>query len=68
MQKALDKLVKGRTVLTISHRLSTIKDAHKIAVLDHGRIIEQGTFDELLHIENGAFRELVAKQNFPTTT
>lgn len=67
VQKALDKLVKGRTVLTISHRLSTIRDAHKIAVLDHGTIVEQGTFDELLHIDNGVFRELVAKQNITTT-
>lgn len=68
VQKALDKLVKGRTVLTISHRLSTIHDADKIAVLDHGRVVEEGTYDELMLISNGAFRELVAKQAFASTS
>lgn len=48
VQKALDELVRGRTTITIAHRLSTIEDSDEIAVLDHGRIIERGSHDELL--------------------
>lgn len=68
VQQALDKLIKGRTVLTISHRLSTIHDADKIAVLDQGRVVEEGTYDELMLIHNGTFRELVSKQAFASTS
>ena len=48
VQKALDELVRGRTTITIAHRLSTVEDADEIAVLDHGRIVERGTHRELL--------------------
>lgn len=48
VQKALDELVRGRTTITIAHRLSTIEDSDEIAVLDHGRIVERGSHDELL--------------------
>jgi ATP-binding cassette subfamily B protein len=51
VQKALDELVRGRTTITIAHRLSTVEDADEIAVLDHGRIIERGTHHELLALE-----------------
>ncbi|EDW27630.1 GL20384 [Drosophila persimilis] len=64
VQNALDRLIKGRTVLTIAHRLSTIRNADNIAVLDGGRIVEQGTYDILMRMEEGAFRELVATQAF----
>ncbi|KAL7744549.1 hypothetical protein ACLKA6_017068 [Drosophila palustris] len=64
VQSALDKLIEGRTVLTIAHRLSTIHGADKIAVLDAGRIIEQGNYDELMANPDGAFRELVSMQAF----
>ncbi|MDP4991544.1 MAG: ABC transporter ATP-binding protein, partial [Marivita lacus] len=48
VQAALEALSKGRTTLVIAHRLSTIRDAHKIVVMDRGRVIEEGTHDALL--------------------
>ena len=51
VQKAIDSLIKGRTVIAIAHRLKTIKDADRIIVLDNGRIEEEGTHDELVQKE-----------------
>ena len=48
LQAALDEVVKGRTTITIAHRLSTIRHADQIAVLDHGRVLERGTHEELV--------------------
>ena len=47
LQRALDELARGRTTITIAHRLSTVRDADTIAVLDHGRLVEAGTHDQL---------------------
>lgn len=57
VQDALDELSKGRTTLVIAHRLSTIRDAHKIVVMDQGRVIEQGTHDDLL-AQSGTYAAL----------
>jgi len=48
VQKALEELMRGRTVFVIAHRLSTIRNAHRIVVLSEGQIVEQGTHDELM--------------------
>lgn len=62
VQKALENLIKGRTVFVIAHRLSTIKNADKIAVINEGHLVEMGTHSELLQIENGQYKYLYEMQ------
>lgn len=61
VQEALDRLVSGRTVFMIAHRLSTVRNADRIVVLDKGIIIEQGTHSQLLE-KNGLYKRLYAAQ------
>ena len=61
VQKALDALAKGRTTLVIAHRLSTVRHADKIVVMDQGQVVEEGTHDELL-ARGGTFARLHALQ------
>ena len=58
VQEALEILMQGRTSIIIAHRLSTIRTADQILVLDNGKIIEQGTHQELLELENGLYKNL----------
>ncbi|MEH2472672.1 glucan exporter ATP-binding protein [Nitrobacteraceae bacterium AZCC 2161] len=58
---ALDEVMKGRTTFVIAHRLSTIRNATRILVFENGRVIESGTFDELV-MQGGHFAELAAAQ------
>jgi len=60
IQYALDRLVERRTCFIVAHRLSTVRKAHQILVIDHGRIIERGTHDELLAL-GGAYASLHAE-------
>ncbi|MBM7068276.1 ABC transporter ATP-binding protein [Actibacterium sp. 188UL27-1] len=61
VQDALEGLSRGRTTLVIAHRLSTVRKAHKIVVLDNGRVVEEGTHDALL-AHNGTYAALHALQ------
>lgn len=55
---SLEKLMKGRTTFIIAHRLSTVRKADTILVMDKGRIVEQGSHEKLMQIENGTYRRL----------
>ncbi|MEM9490001.1 MAG: ABC transporter transmembrane domain-containing protein, partial [Myxococcota bacterium] len=61
VQEALARLMKGRTTLVIAHRLSTVRDADRIVVLDQGAIVEQGSHDQLM-VTNGPYHRLVEHQ------
>ena len=62
VQKALENLIKGRTVFVIAHRLSTIKNADKIAVINEGELVEMGNHHELMQIPNGQYKYLYEMQ------
>ena len=62
VQDALNQLLEGRTSIIIAHRLATIRDADYIYVIDQGKIIEEGTHEELIQLENGTYRALAKLQ------
>jgi len=62
VQQALENLMEGRTTLIIAHRLTTIRSADKILILKEGKIVESGTHEELLQLENGNYSNLVRLQ------
>jgi subfamily B ATP-binding cassette protein MsbA len=64
VQEALATLVRGRTVLVIAHRLATVRDADRIVVVAHGRVVEAGTHRELLDLD-GVYRQLHRLQSDP---
>ena len=62
IQEAMEKLVKGRTTIAIAHRLATLRNAHRLIVMDEGQIAEQGTHEELRANENGIYAKLLKAQ------
>ena len=67
VQEALERLSEGRTTIAIAHRLSTVRDADQIVVLDRGRVVEVGTYAELV-ARGGRFAELAARDASPDAT
>jgi len=67
VQEALERLSEGRTTIAIAHRLSTVRDADQIVVLDRGRVVEIGTYDELIGL-GGRFAELASRDDGEPTT
>ena len=61
MQVALDAIMADRTTVVVAHRLSTIRGAQKICVIDHGRVVEQGSHEELM-ARHGKYEKLVGRQ------
>lgn len=62
VQEALDKLMQGRTTILVAHRLTTIRDANRIAVLKSGKVVEIGSHDSLLKNPNSIYKQLVNLQ------
>lgn len=60
LQRALDVALRGRTALVVAHRLSTVRGADRILVLDHGRIVEAGSHDELVR-RGGAYARMITR-------
>lgn len=62
IQEALSQLIKGKTTIMIAHRLSTLRDADELVVIEHGKVAERGTHKELLEKENGVYKKLFTLQ------
>ena len=62
IREALVRLLAGRTSIVIAHRLATVRDADRVLVLHHGRLLEQGTHEELLRLPDGIYRTLYSLQ------
>lgn len=62
VQEAINNLMRDKTVFVIAHRLSTIRDADKIAVINEGELVELGTHEELMAINNGQYKALYEMQ------
>lgn len=63
IQRALSTVMSGRTSILIAHRLATVRDADRILVLHHGRLIEQGSHEDLVRRPEGVYRKLYTLQN-----
>lgn len=62
IQQCLDQVSAGRTTVTVAHRLSTIENAHRVLVMEEGRVVEEGAFHQLLEQPSGRFRALYKSQ------
>jgi ATP-binding cassette subfamily B protein len=67
IQKAMERLMVGRTTLVIAHRLSTVRALDRLLVFDRGRIVEEGDHQELIRIDNGIYRRLFERQALELT-
>ncbi|MDE1006763.1 MAG: ATP-binding cassette domain-containing protein, partial [Paraburkholderia fungorum] len=62
IQQAMERLMTGRTTLVVAHRLSTVRALDRLLVLDMGKVIEEGSHDALIRLENGLYRRLFERQ------
>ena len=62
IQEALSELIKGKTTIMIAHRLSTLRDADQLVVIERGKVAEFGTHKELLEKEEGVYKRLYTLQ------
>jgi ATP-binding cassette subfamily B protein len=62
IQQAMERLMMGRTTLVVAHRLSTVRALDRLLVLDKGKVIEQGSHETLIRLENGLYRRLFERQ------
>jgi ABC-type sugar transport system ATPase subunit len=62
IQEALTQLIKGKTTIMIAHRLSTLRDADELVVIERGKVAERGTHHELLQKEDGVYKKLFTLQ------
>ncbi|MFT8886978.1 MAG: ABC transporter ATP-binding protein, partial [Acetobacter papayae] len=60
---AMERLMQGRTVLVVAHRLATVRGLDRIVVFEHGRVVEDGPHDTLVSKENGLYRRLYTLQS-----
>jgi ABC-type multidrug transport system fused ATPase/permease subunit len=67
VQEAIDKLMEGRTGIVVAHRLSTIRNADKILVMDNGQLAESGTHSELIAKKDGVYARLLQTQDIAVT-
>lgn len=58
IQQAISELIQGKTIVTIAHRLATIENADQILVVDHGKIVQKGTHDQLIQ-QKGIYRSFI---------
>lgn len=65
IQEALDRVCSGKTTIVVAHRLSTIRNAHSIAVIDDGKVVEQGSHSHLLkNYIDGCYAKMIQLQRF----
>lgn len=67
IQEAMERLMVGRTTLVVAHRLSTVRALDRLLVLDKGKVVEEGSHDALIRIENGLYRRLFERQALELT-
>ncbi|HWT36350.1 MAG TPA: ABC transporter ATP-binding protein, partial [Paraburkholderia sp.] len=67
IQQAMERLMVGRTTLVVAHRLSTVRALDRLLVLDRGRVVEEGSHEQLIRIDNGLYRRLFERQALELT-
>ncbi|MBN3766088.1 ABC transporter ATP-binding protein [Burkholderia sp. Ac-20365] len=67
IQQAMERLMVGRTTLVVAHRLSTVRALDRLLVLDKGRVVEEGSHEQLIRIDNGVYRRLFERQALELT-